>query len=373
MLIYLIVIFSFYLGFLLVCIAGWQKFVRSKKSHSEIEKKFVSVVVAVRNEELSVSLLLDSLRFQDFPHDRFEVILVNDHSTDNTEQVVSDWIKDNPHVRCIFFPSGAVGKKQALTEGISNSKGEIILTTDADCDLPTDWISRMVMSFDDHTTMVVGLVKILPEKSLFSKIQAMEFTSLLGSSIALLSHGFPAMCNGASLAFRKMSYEEVNGYQDNLHIPSGDDEFLMRKLEKRFPGSVKSIQWPSVIVATRSQSSLISFIHQRLRWAGKWRVNDSLATKLLALFILVVQVSTIAAWCLLFLGDNRLIVGMLLITRILLEGYFLFTVSRKLHQRFSIPAFIVLQIVYPFYVVIIGVLSQLLDYEWKGRSGESMG
>jgi poly-beta-1,6-N-acetyl-D-glucosamine synthase len=187
-----------------------------------------------------------------------------------------------------------------------------------------------------------------------------------------LALGFPIMCNGASLAFRKNCFKAVNGHQDNLHIPSGDDEFLMRKLEKQFPESIQPIQWPSVVI-TKPQSSLKSFIDQRLRWAGKWKDNDSITTKVLALFILIFQITTIVAIGYLFSGENLVNAGMLLGMKLLLEGYFLFNVNKMLEQRFSIPAFIILQFVYPFYVVTIGILSQLLDYEWKGRRKLAVG
>ncbi len=373
MLIYLILIFSIYFGFLLICITGWQKYMRQPKRPVLEKKEFVSVAVAVRNEENSISPLLSSLMVQDFPHSNFELIFVNDHSTDHTAHIISDWIKDNPQTQCYHIHSTGNGKKQALTDGIKIAKGEIILTTDGDCVLPNDWISSMVMSFNDETTLVIGLVKIQQEGSLFSKLQALEFSSLMGSGISLLELGFPIMCNGASLAFRKKSFEAVKGYQDNLHIPSGDDEFLMRKLMKQFPNSIQSNYWPTVVVATKSQPSLKSFIHQRLRWAGKWSVNDSLIPKVLALFILIFQLTSMVAFGLLFSGKNLVGVGILLSLKFLLEGYFLFHVGRTLHQRFSVSAFLILQLIYPFYVLIIGILSQLVDYEWKGRRKPSIG
>jgi poly-beta-1,6-N-acetyl-D-glucosamine synthase len=367
MLIYLIVVFGIYFIFLLACMVGWRKFVRQSEPKIISVEEFVTVVIAVRNEEVSIGPLLDSLLLQDFPNSNFEVVFVDDHSTDLTQQIISSWIKDNPHMNCYLIHSSGNGKKQALAEGIQHSRGEIILTTDADCVLPVNWISGMVMSFNPDTTLVIGLVKIQQGKSLFSKLQALEFSSLMGSGMAMYALGFPVMCNGASLAFRKKSFEAVNGYEGNLHIPSGDDEFLMRKLLKQFPGSIQSIQWPSVAVATHPQPSLRSFIHQRLRWAGKWRANDSPSTKILALFVLIFQINTIITMGFLVIGENVAAAGLLLTLKLLLEGYLLLKVSMQLHQGFSIPAFILLQVVYPFYVFVIGVLSQLLDYEWKGR------
>jgi uncharacterized membrane protein len=89
--------------------------------------------------------------------------------------------------------------------------------------------------------------------------------------------------------------------------------------------------------------------------------------KALAFFILVFQLTVIIALILLIFGEYRLETGILLSTKLLLEGYFLFCVNRTTSQRFSWIAFLLLQVIYPFYVMIIGTFSQLLDYEWKDR------
>ncbi len=367
MLIYLIFIFSIYFGFLLTCIVGWRQFVSQNKSAVGTTNEFASVVVAVRNEEDSINGLLDSLKSQDFQYNNFEIILVDDHSTDHTVQKTHNWIKENPRIQCNYTSSQEHGKKQALTTGIKKAKGNIILATDADCILPSDWISRMVMSFSTETSMVIGLVKIQQDNSFFSRLQSLEFSSLMGSGVALLSLGFPVMSNGASLAFRKASFVSVNGYEGNLHIPSGDDEFLMRKLSKKFPGSVKPLNFSSDVVATRAHTSAKALVNQRLRWAGKWKVNDSMVARGLAFFILMFQLTVIITFSFLIFSKYSMEAGILLGIKFLLEGYFLFTVNKNTAQQFSWTAFLFLQVMYPFYVVIVGILSQLLDYEWKGR------
>jgi cellulose synthase/poly-beta-1,6-N-acetylglucosamine synthase-like glycosyltransferase len=245
MLIYLILIFSIYFGFLLACILGWLKFTTQTKSNEEQTDQFVSVIIAFRNEEAALPLLLDSVKHQAFPVHQFEVVFVDDHSSDNSNQIILEWLKGNPHVRGSCINALGNGKKQALTEGIKSSRGEIVLTTDADVELPEDWMSTMAGAFRADTSMVMGLVKIQQSGSLFSKLQALEFSSLIGSGVAMNMLGYPVMCNGASLAFRRKSFEAVNGYEDNLHIPSGDDEFLMRKLKSVF-------REQSVLIRTRA-------------------------------------------------------------------------------------------------------------------------
>jgi cellulose synthase/poly-beta-1,6-N-acetylglucosamine synthase-like glycosyltransferase len=370
MLIYIIFIFSIYFGFLLACLIGWRKFLCQTKPEGDTFNTFVSIVVPVRNEEHSIAPLLDSLKVQDYPQRNLEVIIMDDHSTDQTAQRINSWIHDNPDIACSYFLAEGNGKKLALTKGIQIARGDIILTTDADCRLPMDWVSTMTMSFVTDTNMVIGLVKIEQGKSFFSKMQALEFSSLMGSAMALLSIGLPVMCNGASLAFRKSGFEAVNGYVGNLHIPSGDDEFLMRKLVKQYPGSVRSIYFPSV-VTTRALTSVKDFVNQRLRWAGKWKANDSVAAKCLAVFILIFQLMVITAFALLFFNDVGRVAGILLGIKWILECYLLITFCRAMNQRFSFRAFFAWQFLYPLYVLFIGSLSQLLEYEWKGRRERS--
>ncbi len=373
MLVYIIFIFSIYFGFLLLCIAGWLKFTHPAKSTELTEQHFVSVIVAFRNEQNSITHLLESLSIQDFPLSHFEVILVDDHSTDQTTRMINEWKSRNPKLTCNYFHADTNGKKNALTKAIQNAKGDIILTTDADCVLPIKWISQLVWSFTPETAMVTGLVKVKEGNSLFSKIQALEFTSLVGSGIAMLKQGFPIMCNGASLAFRKNEFMAVGGYEGNFHIPSGDDEFLMRKLNKKFPGSIRSIRFPCEAVMTEPQPSLKSFIHQRLRWAGKWKGNDSFIAKGIAFFVLLFQSTVLITFCLALVGEYQKVAALLLGIKMLMEGYLLVKVSKSINQPFSLAAFFILQFAYPFYVLIIGILSQFIDYEWKGRKVSALG
>jgi poly-beta-1,6-N-acetyl-D-glucosamine synthase len=173
------------------------------------ESRFISIVVAVRNEEKTLPVLMASLATQKYDRNEFEVILVNDQSTDQTLTTILDLKNKYPELKIISITSSGIGKKRALTEGIQLAKGEIILTTDADCKLPPDWISGITASFGSTTSMVVGALKIDPDFSFFSELQALEFGSVMGSGISLLAWNAPVMCNGANLAFRKKAFETV--------------------------------------------------------------------------------------------------------------------------------------------------------------------
>ena len=337
------------------------------KEPAKSVKSFVSVVVAVRNEEGTVSNLIESLVRQTYPKDTFEIILVDDHSTDKTPEIISQLIKQYPTLKITKISSQHIGKKRAITQGVEVAKGEIILTTDADCVTPSGWIEGMINSFKENTQLVLGVVKIKTNQTFFSKLQALEFSSVLGSGIALMGWGRAVMCNAASLAFRKSAFQEVQGYEGNFEIPSGDDEFLMRKIDKQYPGGIAVVSQKNCVVETIPLNSLTDFVQQRLRWAGKWKANDSIFARALAVFILGVQISWLILIGTAVLQDSVKLY-LLILLKICIEFSFLFLISNYLKQRFQILAFIVLQIIYPFYVIYIGILSQFGTYTWKGRS-----
>ncbi len=331
----------------------------------------MSVVVAMRNEALSITSLLADLQQQDYQH--LEVIIVDDHSDDGSLKVINDWLMENP-IKSDFiklFNNNGVGKKAALTLAVQNAGGEIIMTTDADCQLPNTWISKTVEHFDDRTNLIVGAVR-MKGKLFTDRLQQLEFASLIGSGASTLGWQIPTMANGANLAFRKSVFNHVKGYDGNSHIASGDDEFLMRKIHAYSPGSIFFNHNPEAIVETLSQDSVSSFVHQRIRWASKWALHQSFFSKFLALLIFSFQlVCLLIPWLILF---NYLDVQLglsLLFIKALAEWLFFIPVLNLLRLPFNLPAFITLQFIYPYYVVGIGLLANVSAYQWKGRGYNS--
>lgn len=365
MLVYFIVVFSIY--FVLVSGLILASLRKHEASIGTARPCGVSVILAVRNEEENLPSLFSSLENLNTHGLEVEFIFVDDHSADNSSARIQEWVRSQATGKARYLLSSGQGKKTAITTGIGQAKGEIILTTDADCQVPPDWVQEVVSSFASDTRMVVGKVSLVSNRSFFADLQAMEFASVMGTGMALLSAGRPVMCNGASLAYTREAFYAVNGYEGNLDVPSGDDEFLMRKVNAKFPGSIRAVR-SHTIVRTQPQPSLIRFIHQRLRWAGKWSRNDSLSAKMLAFFILLVQFSTLLLYGFLLAKGFPLTAIILVVIKVFLEALFLYKATRQLNQIFSLPAFISLQVIYPFYVLLIGILSQVAGYEWKGRS-----
>jgi poly-beta-1,6-N-acetyl-D-glucosamine synthase len=365
----IIALFFAYLIFVGLLIVGWHKSVARNLLNDQAEVPLLSIIIPVRNEQAGIGHLLEDIRIQSYQN--FEVIVVNDNSSDNTAASVLTFTSQDPRVR--LLGSLGEGKKVALTTGINASRGEIIVTTDGDCRVNVDWLKTIQKYFQVHSTkMVFGGVK-LEGSSCFSVLQSHEFLSLVGTGAATLWYGFPSMCNGANLAFRKAVFFEVGGYTNNFHIPSGDDEFLMRKIFRNCPEGIKFISDSKAVVSASASSDLKEFVNQRVRWAGKWKHNASFWNAVLAIFIFCVQLSVLLLPVVIAMGWVSVGLGVsLFFLKFIAEGFFLKQIARFLKVPWKWPVFAFLQIFYPIYAVSIGLISSFSTFEWKGRKLKSV-
>ena len=363
----IVLFFALYFILVIVLFVGWTKAVAQKPgARSGLQ---ATVVVPARNEARNIARLLDDLTRQTYP--LYEVIVVDDHSEDDTADIVRQHLAEHQHIRLVS--SAGTGKKAALTRGVQLAQGEVIITTDADCRVPAEWIATLLSYFEKDTVQMVFGGVAIPARDYFSALQSLEFVSLIGSGAGTMAWGVPTMCNGANLAFRKDAFEAVGGYEGNLHIPSGDDEFLLRKIAQHYPGGIAFSGDERTVVTTASSPTLRDFIHQRIRWAGKWRHHQSFVSKVLALFVAAFQALVFLLPILVVLQriDAGVTVG-LWVGKAALEYFFLRSVSHILRLSWNWPAFLSLQLLYPLYILSIGVFSNFHAFEWKGRKLKSL-
>jgi biofilm PGA synthesis N-glycosyltransferase PgaC len=356
-----IAIFIIYFLLLVAFLVGWKRAVQPDTEEVSSTGGFISVIIPVRNEEMSIGNLLEDLSRQDYK--KFEIIVVNDHSEDETLWVVNHFEGKNVKV----IDSKGRGKKAAITSGVAVAKGSVIVTTDADCSVPSAWLSHISSQFrHPNVKMIFGGVRMQGDKSFFGSLQEIEFSSLIGSGASTAALGFPTICNGANLAFLKEAFFEVKGYEGNFHIASGDDEFLMRKIEERFPRSIRFLSSPAAAVSTKAEPDLENFLNQRIRWASKWRYNSSVFSSTLAVFVLVLQLTILVNWY--FLLTPQVLQSLfLIVVKMILEAAFLLQVSRFLQVKWNWLAFFSLQFIYPVYVIVIAAASFFRSFQWKNR------
>lgn len=359
-------ILIFYLMLVIALLIGWVRIRRQPMPPRTAKPPGVSVVIAFRNEASNLGNLVRDLAGSAFPADRFEIVLVDDHSEDNSVEVVKEAMAAYHNVVLLQLPDERSGKKAALRMGIERARFDIIATTDADCTLSKNWLTCVASYFEEEQTkLLLGPVKLSDDGTFFGQLQVLEFVSVAGTTAATVGLGHPVMANGANLAFRKSVFDEVGGYEDNMAVPSGDDEFLMRKIYARYPRGIRYLNYYEAAVSTAPQPDLKSFAYQRMRWAGKWRYNPDWVARGLAVFILAAQCAFLA-----LLVSNLQTPGgtsFLVVMKVLVEGIFIAWMCRFLDRPFHAGAFLFIQLLYPLYVLIIGVGSLFLPYQWKGR------
>jgi poly-beta-1,6-N-acetyl-D-glucosamine synthase len=356
------IILTIYILWLLFMIVNWLR-IDTDYNENRTDTLFYSIIVPFRNEVKNLPNLLHSLSQLKF--DSYEIIIVDDHSDDDFEDILKGLKLTFKHIP---LPTGITGKKAALQLGIKAAKGDIIVTTDADCLHKPNWLKVFDYYFSQREAeMVFGGVAFENDKRLFSQLQMIEFAPLIGTGAASLQLGLPAMCNGANLAFRKSAFDFVDGYEGNEHIASGDDEFLLTKIHHEFPHKVFYAKQSDAVVTTSSCKTLGEFFNQRKRWASKWSANNSWYKSLLAVLIFLSTLATVAS-VFIITSYCSILIMVLLGVKILFDGIFIALVLKSLQRPFSFFNYMIAQILYPIYVLIFGIAANFGKYHWKGRS-----
>ncbi|MTI32782.1 glycosyltransferase, partial [Xanthovirga aplysinae] len=335
---------------------------------------YFTVLIPVRNEEKHILNLLQGLNGQTYPS--FEVIIINDSSEDETLKKIRGFVPQlNFPLKLIHLDLSddykGSHKKKAITLGVECSSGEIIVCTDGDCLVQKDWLATLDSywnGFGEKLQFVSGGVTFQGERNFFEQLQTIEFASLIGAGAASMQLGAPNMCNGANLSFRKSAFIKINGYEGVDHIASGDDEFLMQKINRAFPGQLGFLKHSSHVVSTWAKSSIKEFMHQRRRWASKWSFHKNIKVQILAILVLLYHLGWIAQFVLLIFGlfPPSLFLFLLLL-KSMAEFLFLKDVLGFMEKRLKKFHFLILQILYSFYVVLIGIAANFGSYQWKGR------
>lgn len=368
MILTLTIIIAAYCLFLLSLIYGWHKLTGKKEAGRKKADQF-SILIPVRNEEEKIATIFKSLQQQDFPAGGAEIIFINDHSDDRTVEELERLMPFARFSTRLINLKKGTGKKAALQYGIASAAGSVIITTDADCSMSSNWL-KSICSFYQRSDaeMLFGPVTFKEENTIFKKLQTIEFASLSGTGAASLSLGKPNMCNGANLSFRKNAFFAVGGYSGNDHIASGDDEFLMHKFCLKFPGKVFFNKSPDAIVYTQAHPAWSAFFQQRKRWASKWRLYSNPETIFLAIFVFLLNMSMIIAVGLLvtaYSAHQWLLLP--IVAKLALEVFFLSSVLRFLGKKLDPFLLLILQFTYPFYVILFGIAANFGTYTWKGR------
>jgi len=339
LIIYFIQILLFYLG--------WH---RLPKFEIKTDLK-LSIVIASRNEASNIPHLLHDLSNQDYPTENVEIIIVDDGSTDNSLEL----LKQSTFK---IYESDGVGKKAAIDQAIRQSTYDLILTTDADCRLPKNWIKSMIAPFSQkEVQMICGPVAIGQIKSFFQKCQALEFMSLMGSTAGAIGIGHAFMSNGANMAFRKSIY-----FNSEKNIASGDDVFLLHHVKKK-GGEIVFVKDKNAIVQTQAELTLKGFFNQRKRWASKSTSYKDVFAVWISLLVLLTNVAFVS----LLLQANYVEWLFFFMFKSMIDTFFMISLSSFFGFRKYLNMVLIVQLLYPFYVLWVALSAQFSSYHWKDR------
>ena len=352
---------------------GWRRLEEYDLPEGFAATAKVTVIIPARNEERAIGQCLQSIVNQHYPAELVQVIVIDDHSTDRTAEIVRNFKNDS--IQLISLQDHVQDpinsyKKKAIDIGIAHATGDWIITTDADCIAGKDWIGT-VMAYQQQTgaVMITSPVKLQSRNTLLSIFQSLDFITLQGITAASISRGFHTMGNGANLCYSREAFLEVGGFRDIDHIASGDDMLLMYKMARQHPGKIKYLKSRNALVTTEAPDSWRGFWQQRIRWASKADKYDDRKIFWVLLLVYIVNLMLLVLFVLSFFNlDLLLIVILFIFSKILLEFPFVSAVASFFGERWLMKYFPFLQPLHILYTVVAGWLGKFGSYEWKGRT-----
>jgi len=359
-----LIILSYFL-MILAFTAGWS--VKPRKTNpDESALTTVSVLIPCRNEAENILPLATALENQDYPSTSLEIIWIDDHSADQTSDLIREIRSPSCRHRLITLHSDTKGKKAALQAGMKAAKGEIILLTDADSRPGPEWVSAMVrFMLTTGTDLAAGPVVLSPANRWHEQLQKLEFMSLVASSAGAAGIGLPFMIQGPNIAIRASEYRDSVSQLDRRFL-SGDDVFLLQAMKKKGNRKIRYNLDRRALVESKPAASLMKFLWQRHRWASKARgytdpamVGITITVFLANLTILVTCLAAVAG------GMSWWLPAALFIVKSLADLSLLIRASGFFKSAGLLIWFLPVQILYPAYIVVTAIWAMTGQVRWK--------
>ncbi len=362
----LFIVFTLYAAVIVVL---WWGVRRATRSSCTQARPTVSVVIAGRNEAAVIAACLRALEAQTYPHPLWEVVVVDDRSSDGTAEIVRRWqsrLRRLSVVRVDHLPAGKQGKKHALELGIQRAGGQVVLTTDADCQPPPQWIEEVAGRFDAATDAVIGYSPVRsPARRLWAR--ALEVDALAAGVVAAAGVGLGTVitCSGRNLAYRRRLFESNGGFSDLHRSVSGDDDLLLHRLKRRKGAQITFAAAQGAVVPAIAPAEFRSALRQRLRHlsAGRYYPRPVLAGY--ALFHGCNALLWAAAAAALFGAFPGAAALTSLAAKLVLDGLLLHTFARRMAQSFHIRFLLPWEIYLLLSTLLLSPLAAVARIRWK--------
>lgn len=357
-------------------IKGWEELEAWELPPNYEGKTRISVLIPARNEAENISNCIASILEQNYPMHLYEIIVLDDFSEDETVEWVKLFQIQCPQVRLLqlqdYVQEGETQafKKKAIEIGIQQAKGDLIVTTDADCIAQPQWLSLIASFYEaKNVKFIAAPVNFHKEKNILERFQSLDFMGMMGIAGGGIQRQFMRMCNGANLAYPKSIFAEVDGFEGINQLASGDDMLLMQKVAERYPDGIGYLKNNAATTFTEAKLTLRSFLNQRIRWSTKSSsYREKLVTFILAMvfffccniFLNLLLLPRCPALLAVLLGSLLVKAGM--------DYWFLSRMSDFFDRRDLLRSFLPSFFLHTAYIAVVGFLANIkTTYEWKGR------
>jgi len=357
----------------------WEKIPTWQIPENFQSKISISILIPARNEAENIEKCLSSIFNNNYPEGLLEVFVIDDFSSDKTASLVINFSKKNklPNLKTLPLASFISEKdtqsykKKAIEIGINQAKGELIITTDADCIVPENWLNYISSFYEKNNFQFIAApVNFHNEKNRLERFQSLDFMGMMCVTGAGIHSNLQKMCNGANLAYTKKAFEVVGGFQGVDHLASGDDLFLMHKIEQYFPTGIGFLKNAKATILTEAKPDLTSFLSQRLRWATKnASYSDWKITAILAMVFFLCCNIFLSLFLIPFLGWTAFFLfGLQFLGKTTADYFFLNRMAIFFQKKDLMSSFFSAQLLHTLYIVFVGFLANMKkEYTWKGR------
>tara|TARA_B100000686_G_scaffold354754_1_gene466970 strand:- start:2745 stop:3902 length:1158 start_codon:yes stop_codon:yes gene_type:complete len=378
----LILIFCVVTLFYFICSLILSNGIKSYKTFSNptgiIALPYVSVIIAVRDEEIYIENLLDSLSEQNYPSEKIEFIIIDDGSTDNTYNILSEIVTNDNRFKIIKAGKPSKGfspKKWALNQGIKIAEGEVLIMTDGDCKMEEDWARYMAYHFKNKDVgMVLGSSPLGMSRSIWDRAMQMDSVGLDALMMSTLIVNIPFTASGRNLAIRKIAFDEIDGYNAIGQFTSGDDDLLMHAISQSAWRIVPCLEKGSE-VRSPAPKGWAEFFWQRIRFASKGKayfqldfVKSTFRTGLLFIFFtnFIVLLSQ-----LIFLVYQESIFLIPWLLKIVSDLFLINAYLSKTKGSLDLTYFLFNELWHALYVTVFGIIGPFTPVYWKGRRSKT--
>ena len=334
-----------------------------------------SIIIPARNEANIIHECLHSVLSQNYDRGKFEVLLIDDHSTDETALIAERLTEKFSNLKVLRLGNILQGKqlnsykKKAIEVAVQYALHDWIITTDADCLVSKNWLQCFHQFIQKKNPVFIAAPVACTNKGTFvSLFQSLDFMSLQGITAAAVHHRFHSMCNGANLAYLKKVFTEVGGFAGIDKIASGDDMLLMHKIYKRYPKQVEFLLAQDAIVLTEPMDNWSSFFNQRIRWASKADKFEDKRIFTVLLFIYLYNCFFLLLLIVAFWSPKYLMIWLcMIVAKTFIELRFIYPVATFFKSGKLLWWFPLMQPVHIGYTILAGWLGKFGKYTWKGR------